>query len=181
MTDAPAPEVQDRLLSRCSAGEVGAFAEVYRLFGRGLFGTALRMLGNREEAEDAVHEAFLSFHRRAGSLPDVSLLPWLRRVVANECIDRIRRRARWQTSEIEESNLAAAPEAPAGLRIDLERAVLRLPAGARTVFVLHDVEGFRHEEVAQMLGITEGGSKSQLFRARELLRARLQERPEDAP
>lgn len=173
MTQADSAQAAGDLAARCCAGEVEAFAEVYRAHGPSLYATACRMLGDRSEAEDIVQETFLTLLRRAGDLQTGNLAAWLRRVVANACIDRIRARGRWRTEEVDDVHLAAVPEAPATLRVDLERAVGALPPGARTVFLLHDVEGFLHSEVAAMLGIAEGASKSQLFRARALLRRSL--------
>jgi RNA polymerase sigma-70 factor (ECF subfamily) len=173
MTQADSAQAAGDVAARCAAGEVEAYAEVYREHGASLYATACRMLGDRAEAEDVVQEAFLSLLRHAAELQGGNLGAWLRRVVANACIDRIRARGRWRTEEVDDMHLTAIPEAPATLRVDLERAVAALPPGARTVFLLHDVEGFLHSEVAALLGIAEGASKSQLVRARALLRHRL--------
>jgi RNA polymerase sigma-70 factor (ECF subfamily) len=156
-----------------SASPPSEVGELYRLLGKRLYGTALRLLGRPEEAEDAVHEAFLSLCRQpAGFVPDQAG-GWLHRVLVNRCLDRLRGRARWREGPELESVAIHLP--PSGdQRLDLERAVAGLPEGARRVFVLHDVEGFRHHEVAGLLGISEGTSKSQLFRARELLRRALE-------
>ena len=145
-------------------------AELYRLLGRRLYSTALRMLRNPEEAEDVMQDAFLAFHRQGPGFEPRAAGAWLHRALVNRCLDRLRSRARLREEELGEE---ALPPASIGDRMDLERAVATLPRSARLVFMLHDVEGFRHREVAEMLGINEGTSKSQLFRARELLRAAL--------
>lgn len=160
------------LFEACRDGEESAFAGVYRQLGRALYGTALRMLGQSQEAEDAVQEAFMTFYEKSRHLDPVQAGAWLRRVLVNGCIDRIRKRRRRPEAELTD-------DAPSGthrqdaLRIDLERATSRLPERARMVFLLHDVEGFRHREVAELMGISEGATKSQLFRARGLLRRHL--------
>ena len=147
-------------------------AKLYRLLGKRLYGTALRLLGRSEEAEDAVHEAFLSLCRQPAGFAPEQVGGWLHRVLVNRCLDRLRSRSRWREGALLEDVAVHLP-APGDRRIDLERAVADLPEGARRVFLLHDLEGFRHTEVAAMLGISEGTSKSQLFRARELLRLAL--------
>jgi RNA polymerase sigma-70 factor (ECF subfamily) len=143
--------------------------EAYRRFGRSLYGTALRLLRRREDAEDAMQDTFLAFHRTRPALPADQAEPWLRRVLVNRCLDRLRRGRRWRALELSDGPSGGA--APAGyLRVDLERAVARLPEGARLVFVLHDVEGFKHREIGEIMGLSEGTTKSQLSRARSLLR-----------
>jgi RNA polymerase sigma-70 factor (ECF subfamily) len=145
------------------------FSEVYGTHSRPLYATALRMLRRPEEAEDAVQETFLTLYRKAPELDDSRLGAWLHRVLANECIDRMRRGKRWRTTGVDE-DLSPAPPPQDGPNLDLERAVSRLPERARLVFLLHDVEGFKHREMAGMLDLSEGTTKSQLFRARKMLR-----------
>jgi RNA polymerase sigma-70 factor (ECF subfamily) len=149
------------------------FGEAYERHARSLYGTALRMLGRREDAEDAMQEVFLIFHRHRRELDPAQLGGWLRRVMVNHCIDRIRRRRR-RPEETWSDEVQVKTHGGRASRIDLRDAVARLPERARMVFLLHDVEGLRHQEVAELMGITEGGSKSQLWRARGLLRERLE-------
>jgi len=145
------------------------FSEVYRTHSRPLYATALRLLRRPEEAEDAMQETFLTLYRKAPDLAETRLGPWLHRVLVNECIDRMRHGRRWRTTGVDE-DLAPAPPPQEGPCLDLERAVSRLPERARLVFLLHDVEGFKHREMAGMLDLSEGTTKSQLFRARKMLR-----------
>lgn len=153
------------------------FAGIYRKFSGPLYGTALRLLRRAEEAEDALQETFLSFYRKSPELADEARTgAWLRRVLVNECIDRVRRGKRWRTTEFGDGPTLAAP-AQDGPGLDIERAVARLPEKARTVFVLHDVEGFKHREMTEMLGLNEGTTKSQLFRARKMLRELMSRAP----
>ena len=157
------------LCQRCGVGDETAFSEVYRLFSQMLYGTALRMLRRTDEAEDAVQDAFLTFYNQAATLGAANLGGWLHRVTVNRCIDQIRRRQRRGEVELFEDGARPAR----GQLLDLEKAIHGLPDRAKTVFLLHDVEGFKHWEVAEMLEISEGTSKSQLFRAREMLREAL--------
>lgn len=151
--------------------------EVYRLAGSALFGTAVRILGRPEEAEEVVQETLVRLYERASGIRSGSLRGWMHRVTVNLCLDRLKAKGR-STEEL-------PPEIPGGQdvggvvsRMDLSRAVAGLPSQARMIFLLHDLEGFKHREVAATLGISEGTSKSQLFRARELLRRRLDTAPE---
>jgi RNA polymerase sigma-70 factor (ECF subfamily) len=127
------------------------------------------MLGQTDQAEDAVQDAFLTFYKQSGDLNVSNLGGWLHRVTVNRCLDQIRRRNRRGEVELFEDRARPAR----GQTLDIQKALGKLPERARTVFVLHDVEGFKHREVAEMLEISEGTSKSQLFRAREMLRHEL--------
>jgi len=160
-------------------GSTTAFTALYSRHGRGLFATARRMLGRAEDAEDVMQDAFLTLFQKDPDLRVGEEGAWLHRVMVNKCIDRIRTRKRRPEDSIDipegepGPRLPGVPATPSPERVDLPRAVETLPERARLVFLLHDVEGFRHTDVADALGISEGSSKSQLFRARELLRARL--------
>lgn len=156
--------------------QTAGFDAVYRRHGRSLYGTALRMLRRSEEAEDVLQDAFLAYHQSAPDLSEEQAGAWLHRVVVNRCLDRLRSAKRWKNTELTEVS-AAPPGGPEGLGLDLESAVARLPEKARTVFLLHDVEGFKHRELGEMLGLTEGTTKSQLFRARQMLRQFMRGRP----
>jgi RNA polymerase sigma-70 factor (ECF subfamily) len=149
-------------------------AELFRTLGRRLMGTALRIVRDASDAEDVVQEAFLAYHRHSLSLPAAEAGAWLHRVVVNRCLDRLRQRGRWRMESLAEEadaqSLLPPVERADDRRLDIERAVATLPEAARLVFVLHDVEGFKHREIAEQLGISEGTSKSQLFRARALVR-----------
>jgi RNA polymerase sigma-70 factor (ECF subfamily) len=168
------------LAERCRANAPGAFEELYRAHAPRLFGLACRLVG-RGEAEDLLQDIFLAAHRRLGSYRgEAALGTWLFRLAANCCLDHLRsragRRAALTDALDDEPDAAGAQAGPIlGVvdRLDLERALTELPAGARAVFVLHDVEGFEHREIGGLLGISEGTSKSQLHRARLRLRREL--------
>ncbi len=132
------------------------------------------MLGSREDADDVLHEVFLTVYRKLdGFKGDSALGTWLYRLTMNRCVDFLRqRRARHgkETGAVEALATRGAATASAELRLDLERAVGALPEGCRAAFLLHDVEGLQHREIGEVLGISVGTSKSQLHRARMRLR-----------
>lgn len=146
--------------------------EVYRLVGSSLYGTALRLLGRPQEAEEIVQEAIVRLYEKAAEIRAGNLRSWLHRVAVNRCLDRLKAKG-WQSEELP-SDLQTHRESDSIERLDLARAVAALPEQARLVFLLHDLEGYKHREVAAALDIAEGTSKSQLFRAREMLRAALE-------
>ena len=168
------------LAQRCHRGDPGAFDDLYRTQAPRLFGLACRMVG-RHQAEDLVQDIFLTAHRKIGSYKgESSLGTWLFRLATNACVDHLRSRgakfAQMSETIDDEPDLSSTTPGPIlGVidRIDLERALPSLPPGCRAVFVLHDVEGFEHREVARMLGIADGTSKSQLHKARMRLREAL--------
>ena len=172
-------ESLNALLPRCRQGDEEAFVQAYRLIGGSLFGTATRLLGRPEEAEEVVQETFVRFFQNAISIRAGNLKSWLHRVTINQCLDRLKAKGR-RTEALPDELVAERASTSSPERLDLARAVASLPAQARTVFLLHDLEGWKHREVAEALGISEGTSKSQLFRAREMLRRRLEGRPEVA-
>jgi len=172
------------LVERCRKGDLAAFEEVYRAHAGRLYSVACRMLGNPTDAEDLLQEVFLSAHRKLDTFRgDSALGTWLYRLATNLCLDYLRSRT-GRTNQLtdaldDEPGLADAGSR--GLadrlvtRMDLERALAKLPEGCRAAFVLHDIEGLEHREVAEVLGIAEGTSKSQVHKARLRLRALLSE------
>jgi RNA polymerase sigma-70 factor, ECF subfamily len=183
-TEGPPPGRADdmALVDRCRKGDLGAFEELYRQHAGRLYSVACRMVGNPSDAEDLLQEIFLSAHRKLGSFRgDSALGTWLYRLATNLCLDHLRSRAA-RTSQLtgaldDETGLADAGSrtlADSALtRVDLERALAQLPDGCRAAFVLHDIEGLEHREVADALGIAEGTSKSQVHKARLRLRGLL--------
>lgn len=165
-------ESLNALLPRCRRGEEEAFVEVYRLVGSALFGTAVRILGRPEEAEEVVQETLVRLYEKSTGIRSGNLRSWLHRVTVNLCLDRLKAKGR-NTEELPAELPGGQSVGSAVAKLDLSDAVAGLPSQARMVFLLHDLEGFKHREVAATLGITKGTSKSQLFRARELLRRHL--------
>jgi RNA polymerase sigma-70 factor, ECF subfamily len=140
---------------------------------------ACNILGNATDAEDAVQEAFLRVYRGMGAFKGTAQLgTWMFRILVNACHDigRQRRRRRDETELGPEELLPASTSSAAGdapLRIALEKAMARLRPRHRDVFVLFEVEGFRHREIAEILDIAEGTSKTRLFEAKQELRSAL--------
>ena len=168
------------LAARCRAGDADAFEELYRQHARRLFSLVVRMVGSTADAEDLVQEVFLQAHRTlAGFRGDSTLGTWLYRLTMNRCLDHLRgRQAKMSraTASLDDEDAAEpmAPVVPSAIsRMDLEKAIAALPPGSRAAFLLHDVEGFEHQEVAEILGVSEGTSKSQVHKARLKLRAML--------
>ncbi|MBP1634570.1 MAG: sigW 7 [Acidobacteria bacterium] len=170
------------VVARCLGGDRDAFEGIYRQHAGRLYNLAFRMSGGANDADDLLQEIFLQAYRKLDSYKgDASLGTWLYRLAVNLCLDRLRsRQGRMDrvTDSIDEDDApeVAAAGRPAELnvtRLDLERAVGELPPSYRAAFVLHDVEGYQHDEIARMLDITEGSSKSLLHKARRRLRALL--------
>ena len=164
------------LVARCRAGDAGAFETLYRQHAARIYTLACRMAGSRDDGEDLLQEIFLQAHRKLGSFKgDSSIGTWLYRLALNHCLDYVRsRQAKMSkltdTLDGETSVEPTARRETPIARLDLERAIERLPEGCREAFVLHDIEGFDHKEVGERLGIAEGTSKSQVFKARMKLR-----------
>ena len=183
-TEGPLPgRAEDMaLVDRCRKGDFGAFEELYRQHAGRLYSVACRMVGNPSDAEDLLQEIFLMAHRKLDSFRgDSALGTWLYRLATNLCLDHLRSKAA-RTSQLtgaldDEPGLADAGSRSlaerALTRMDLERALTELPDGCRAAFVLHDIEGLEHREVAEALGIAEGTSKSQVHKARLRLRGLL--------
>jgi RNA polymerase sigma factor (sigma-70 family) len=150
-------------------GDERAFRKLYRRHTPYLYQFALRVLGGDEtEAEDVVQETWIRAVQNFGRFRwEASLRTWLGGIAINLCRGVFRRRDRDWLRATPPGEIAPPPHAD---RIDLERALARLPDGYRTVLVLHDIEGYRHDEIATALGTTTGTSKSQLHRARRAVR-----------
>ncbi len=169
----------EELVAQCQAGNVEAFETLYHQHAARLYTLACRMAGSPEDGEDLLQEIFLQAYRKLGSFKgDAAIGTWLYRLALNHCLDYVRsRQAKMNkltdTLDADTSIQPTARRDTPIARLDLERAVERLPDGCREAFVLHDVEGFDHKEVGRLLGIAEGTSKSQVFKARMKLRALL--------
>lgn len=169
-------------LAGARAGDVGAFEELYRLNVGRVYALCLRMCGDRPEAEELTQDTFVRAWEKLGSFDGRSLFSsWLHRVAVNVVLGRWRERGRrrervvaFDEAGLEASAGAVEAEPAARAAVDLERAVAGLPVGARTVFVLYDVEGYSHREIADLTGLAVGTCKAQLHRARQLLRKALE-------
>jgi RNA polymerase sigma-70 factor (ECF subfamily) len=158
-------------------GDTGAFERVYRTHVSRVYNLARRMAGP-EAAEEVAQDVFVRVWQKLHTFRgESSFATWLHRLAVNVIVERFRALglARDRFLADSEDTLERMPSsAPASKhydsRLDLDSALKRLPPGARAVFVLHDVEGYRHEEIGEMLGVSIGTSKSQLHRARMTLR-----------
>jgi len=169
---------ESSLVRQAQAGDLTAFEALYRNHVGAVFAVCLRMLADRSAAEDSTQEAFARAWEKLGTFRHGSAFgTWLHRLAVNVVLGRLRREKGWREHETQASEPPAA-ESPThrqatGLTIDLERAISELPVRARSVLVLFDIHGYSHTEIGELLEISTGGSKAQLHRARQLLRAAL--------
>jgi len=169
------------LVERIRGGDGSAFEALYRQHATRLYNLARRMTGGKGEADDLLQDIFLLAYRKIASFRgESSLGTWLYRLAMNHCLDVLRNRHTrmgQQTDSLDEPEAAPlaspVPILSAVSRIDLERAIAALPPACRAAFLLHDVEGFGHQEVGTMLGVSEGTSKSQVHKARMRIRTYL--------
>jgi len=175
--------LEAELIERAKQGDAQAFQHLYDKHKRRVYSLCLRMTSNTAEAEDLTQEAFLQLFRKIGTFRGESAFStWLHRLSVNVVLMHLRKKSLPQVS-LEETTQPGEEDTPkkdfgaedlalAGSidRLQLQRAVNDLPPGYRTIFVLHDVEGYEHNEIAQMVGCSIGNSKSQLHKARMKLR-----------
>jgi RNA polymerase sigma-70 factor (ECF subfamily) len=173
-----APE-EAQVVRRAQERDLQAFEWLYRLHVPRIYAVCLRMTTNVRRAEELTQKAFVTAWEKLPLFRGESAFSsWLHRVAVNTVLADMRAEQR-RTARVFGTEDPAAFESPprapaAGVRLDLEQAIAALPPQARTVFVLHDVEGWRHDEIAQELGVAAGTSKAQLHRARKLLQEALQ-------
>lgn len=174
-----------QLAKSAAAGDMAAFEEIYQRHHRRVYSICLRMLQNASEAEDLTQDVFIQLYRKIGSFRgDSAFTTWLHRMTVNQVLMHFRKRTVKFEKTTEEGEtpvqIVSGTENPYKMpivdKIALENAIEQLPKGYKNVFVLHDVEGFEHEEVARILGCSVGTSKSQLHKARLKLRKLLQKK-----
>jgi RNA polymerase sigma-70 factor (ECF subfamily) len=172
-----APDAEQRDIAAAAAGDRRAFERLYRMHGQRIFALCLRMTADRGVAEELVQDVFVRAWQKLDRFRgDAAFGTWLHRVAVNIVLARRKQDGvRRERTVEDEASVDAAParSVHVGDRLDLATAIAGLPTGARRIFVLHDVEGYTHEEIGDLLGITSGGSKAQLHRARLLLREAL--------
>lgn len=153
------------------SGSESAFRTLYDRHTLAAYRAAWRILGSAHDAEDATQEAWLrAFNTLERWRGETAFGAWLRGIAVHVAIDQVRKTVRFAGEVDHEANVS---NEFADDRLDISDAIRALPPGYRAVLVLHDVEGFTHEEIGQRLGITAGTSKGQLFKARRAVRARL--------
>ncbi len=164
------------LVRRARRGDVDAFEELYRGHVGRIYAVSLRMVADPALAEELTQEAFVRAWRKLASFRGTAAFStWLHRLAVNVVLDALRARRRWRERFTEEQP-AQPPVAPArdpAGSLDLERGIALLPPRARAVFVLHDIEGYKHREVARLLDLSVGACKAHLHRARRRLREEL--------
>jgi RNA polymerase sigma-70 factor (ECF subfamily) len=186
-TPAPKAASETQLIARAQQGDEGAFTALFETHKRRVYSLCLRMTGNTAEAEDLAQEAFLQLFRKISTFRGESAFStWLHRLAVNVVLMRLRKKGLQQISldEVDTSQdepvkrdygdddrrLTGSVD-----RIGLQRAIADLPPGYRAVFVLHDVEGYEHNEIAEIMSCSVGNSKSQLHKARMKLRERFRQ------
>ena len=179
---APGVATETQLIARAQRGDEEAFAALFETHKRRVYSLCLRMLGNPTEAEDLTQEAFLQLFRKISTFRGESAFStWLHRLAVNVVLMHLRKKGLNQISLDETENSQGEPikrdygdddrRLTGSIdRIGLNRAISELPPGYRTVFVLHDVEGYEHNEIAEIMSCSIGNSKSQLHKARLKLR-----------
>ncbi len=181
LSPTPQPSGPTDDVALAAAGDRRAFERIYRHHVDRVFSVCVRMVGDRGTAEELTQDVFVRAWEKLGTFRgDSAFSTWLHRlavnVVLNEREAEKRRRNRHDDG-IEDMDVISSsdvhPLPIPELSLDLENAIARLPAGAKRVFVLHDVEGYTHQEIGEMMGVTAGGCKAQLHRARMLLRRML--------
>jgi RNA polymerase sigma-70 factor (ECF subfamily) len=171
-----ADEPVEGAIRRAQAGDVAAFAEIYRAHVGRIHALCRRLCGDAELAGVLTQDVFVrAWEKLAGFRGDAAFSTWLHRLAVNLVLGdrrtRLRRAARELVSAVDETDRAPLQRVDASM--DLERAIAALPAGARAVFVLFEIEGHSHEEIAELMDLAVGTSKAQLHRARALLRGAL--------
>ena len=187
----PKATSETQLIERAQRGDEEAFAALYQTHKRRVYSLCLRMTGNAAEAEDLAQEAFLQLFRRISTFRGESAFStWLHRLTVNIVLMHLRKKGlqqvpledtdNWQEEPVkreygdDDRRLLGSID-----RLTLGRAIEQLPPGYRVVFVLHDVEGYEHNEIAQIMNCSVGNSKSQLHKARLKLRAALRQQPSE--
>lgn len=175
------PNLDLELVQRCRNGERKAQYELYQLYKDQVFNIAYRMANSQQDAEDITQMAFVRVFKKIDSFRgDSAFSSWVYRLTMNVCINYFRKEKKKkdlflnEMSELANLKTHKTNEQPPKMKPFLEKAIRALPAGYRMIFVLYDVEGYKHEEIAQMMNISIGTSKSQLHKARKELRLSLE-------
>lgn len=167
------------IIEACKRGDRKAQFELYKLYSKAMYNICLRMLGSVENAEDALQNSFVDVFTKLDSFRfESSIGAWIKRIVINNCINHIKKRKldflelndTWHHLPQEDT-----PVSDDVLKVDIiQKAIMQLPEGYRVVFTLYAMEGYDHEEIGEILGVTEATSKSQYSRAKAKLRDTLQ-------
>ena len=177
-------DAEHALVAAAASGDAAAFEQLYRRHVGRVYGLCVRLVnGDQAKAEQYAQDAFVRAWENLGGFRGGSKFStWLHRLTVNVVLGEHRLLKRWVSFEDQPEDesgavveaLTSHPQAQMSDRMDLDRALARLPKGARAVLILHDVEGYRHDEIAELTGIAVGTSKAQLHRARKLMKEYLQ-------
>lgn len=167
-------DFQRELVERCIKGERNAQYNLYRMYSKGMYSICLRMLNDNMEAEDVLQESFMDVYRKLHTYKFESTPgAWIKRIVVNNCINKLRKN-RLQIEEIEEGRYVTEEVIEKDdLQYEVKKikqAISRLPDGYRAIFSLYAMEGYDHQEIGQILSISESTSKSQYSRAKKKIR-----------
>jgi RNA polymerase sigma-70 factor (ECF subfamily) len=179
--DQPLANIHEDLILQCRAGDRDAHFKLYKLYSRAMFNVCYRITGSEEDAEDALQDGFISAFRNLGSYRgDATFGAWLKRIVVNKAINIIRKKKHELLPDDDQWDVAEEEE-PAEYKSELtvervRNAIQELPDGYRTVLSLYLLEGYDHQEIAEILGVTESTSKSQLNRAKNKLKELLMQK-----
>jgi RNA polymerase sigma factor (sigma-70 family) len=178
MTSGRIPQADPECIERARRGDMEAHGRLYETFAPMVYTLALRMLASRTHAEDVLQETFVEIIRKLGTWRgDAELGFWVRRIAVNKCLMHVR--SSWFSRRVDLDDEPASPGPVPEEGLSLERALAALSDTARAVVLLHDVEGYTHEEIGRLMGRTASFSKSQLARAHDRLRAHLTDEPNE--
>jgi RNA polymerase sigma-70 factor (ECF subfamily) len=169
-------EHEESVVRRCQQGEIGAFETIYKQYEKPMLSVAYRMLNTREDAEDALQNAFVNLYRKISQFKfDSAFSTWLYRIVVNACLDKLKQRK--SSSHVPLDHFDEHPEhGHSELGYHLQKAIDGLPPKMKACFVLFAVEGFKQREIADILNMKEGTIKAQVFEAKARLRDILKNR-----
>lgn len=168
-------DFQRELVERCVKGERTAQYDLYRMYSKGMFNICLRMMNNSMEAEDVLQESFVDVYKKLHTFKYQSTPgAWIKRIVVNNCINKIRKR-KLILEDIDEGRFLVEEErevADHSLEVsNIKKAMSKLPDGYRVIFSLYAIEGYDHQEIGQIMNISESTSKSQYSRAKKKIRS----------
>ena len=166
--------IESEIIKHCQRGDMAAFKTIYDAYSQSMLRVALRMLGNQQDAEDALQAAFIKLYRGiSGFRFQSKFSTWFYQILSRVCFDMIRARKRRQTDELPEPPVGELPQTD--LRMQLEEAIAQLPERMRLCFVLFAVEGMKQDEVADIMRLSLGGVKSNIYHAKVKLRSFLKD------
>jgi RNA polymerase sigma factor (sigma-70 family) len=177
----PVQNIHHNLIERCRAGEREAFYKIYKLYSKAMYNVSFRIIGREDDAEDVLQESFISaFKNLQNYRAESSFGSWMKKIVVNKAINVLNKRKMEALPDHEDWDVAEEEEPVeygSGLTVEsVKRAIEQLPDGYRSVLSLYLLEGYDHQEIAEIMGITESTSKSQLNRAKSKLRDLLEKR-----